>query len=570
MKKRLIALASLLLVVVMVLTACSSGTSTTETQTNTGSSNAGTTTTQDVTNSNAQAEITQGEVKKTSNQVNSITICNNYGAYDVTPFATPTGGRSMQELLWAKLIYLPTLGCSLEDSKMWLAKSVARVDEVTANVELYEGIHDRLGNAITAEDILWSYEMSKIYGECVETGNVWGDVEIIDDTHMVFKINSPGVNKLETMIGHLRLTVCDKDWYEGCANTDAMRVGAATTGAYYVTEWEEGSLCVLEAVEDYWKDEELRIAPEIQNVKTIRYPVVSEAAVRAASVEAGELDVANLDANAVKTFYNNGVVIDGFTVTPVKSTMGYNVFINMDVEKNTLVANNQKLRQALLYAVDADSMRRAAGYDDNSSYSMCDFACSVFSGMNPEWEETYYHYDPEKARALLAEAGYPDGISGVRWLYKIETNSAAVAAFIEGMRNAGIELELVGVDGALYNSYKFDSTAYDITLDWKGGSTLIDWWTGLFNPDGYDNWGVNFCSDAKFHDLLTKVSQTGAEEDINAFHDYCVELALGRGCYTFSSFYVAQDGIEALAFNQNNNPQPGNYTYAADYKSVED
>ena len=569
MKKRSIALVSLFLVVAMAFAACSSGTSTSvggESITD----QAGSSTTQDVTASDAQAEITQGEVKKAATQVNSITVCNNYGAYDVTPFATPTGGRSMQELLWAKLVYLPTLGCSLEDDEMWLAKSVERVDDVTAKVELYEGIHDRLGNAITADDILWSYEQSKIYGECVETGNVWGNVEIVDDTHMVFTVNSPGVNKLETMIGHLRLTVCDKDWYESCANTDAMRVDAANTGAFYVSEWEEGSLCVLEAVEDYWKDEELRIAPETQNVKTINYPVVAEAAVRAASVEAGELDVANLDANAVKTFYNNGQVIDGFTVTPVKSTMGYNVFINMDVNENTLVANNQKLRQALLYAVDADSMRKAAGYDDNSSYSMSDFACSVFSGMNPEWEKTYYHYDPDKAHALLAEAGYPDGITGVRWLYKIETNAAAVAAFIEGMRNAGVELELVGVDGALYNSYKFDSTCYDITLDWKGGSTLIDWWTGLFNPAGYGNWGVNFCSDEKFHELLTQVSKTGSEEDINAFHNYCVELALGRGCYTFSSFYVAQDGIEALAFNQNNNPQPGNYTYAEDYKSVEE
>ena len=500
-------------------------------------------------------------------QIEYMAYALNSASFDLKPFSSPASGRAQTfQYVWPRLIYLTSYGGSLEDAEMWLAKSVTRVDDVTCDVEIYDYIYDNKGNHITAEDVVWSYEMAATVGQSVEIGNLLKEIQIINDYEMRFILTSPGTGKMETVLGFHRMAICDKDWYES-ATEEELLSDIATAAPYYIKEFISGSLVVFEAVEDYWqKDESLRGISGQQNVKTIYCPVITEPSVRAISVENKEVDFTDIQVSDLGTFYENGAAKDGYNVLAVGGTTALDLFLNMDEASGSPVATNLKLRQAILYAIDAESCRIAAGLDDSCSWICYDFGTPQMAGFNEAWKDSYWTYDPDKAKALLEEAGYPDGIN-LRFMYTANMNAGMVAVLTENLEAVGIHVEVLGYDQALYNTYKYDSSVWDIIIDNKGGYSLIDNYNNLFSPGGYTNGGVNFCKDQTLYDLVDQGMASGAQEDYDAIHDRTVELAMGRGLYAQATIYVAQDGILDMITNHYMYPMVNAWTYSEDFVS---
>jgi peptide/nickel transport system substrate-binding protein len=114
----------------------------------------------------------------------------------------------------------------------------------------------------------------------------------------------------------------------------------------------------------------------------------------------------------------------------------------MQVNLQVAPFDNQLVRQALFYAIDRDEITTAIAPISQRSY-----------GLNPPsfpgafTEETIpaevaYAYDPEKAKALLAEAGMPDGFSFSNITSQREDFSAIMLMIQDQLRRVGIDMQL--------------------------------------------------------------------------------------------------------------------------------
>ena len=505
------------------------------------------------------------EKKATTEQIDHVSYALNSASFDLKPYSNPASGRAQTfQYVWARLVYLKNYGDSLEDAEMWCAKSFTRVDDVTCDIELYDNIYDSKGNHITASDVKFSYEMCGTVGQCVEVAALYKDIEVLDDYHLRFTLKSPGTGKFETLFGFHRMAIVNQAWYEN-ATEEELLSDVATCGPYTIKEYVAGSRIVFEANENYWKkDKSLCGIADSQNVKTIYCPVIAEASVRAIAMENKEIDFTDINVTDLGSFMENGQAKPGYNVKAMGGTSCYDVFCNMDEQSGSPVATNPKLREAICYAIDPDAMRIAAGLDDSCSWLCYDMGTPLMAGFNEEWKDTYYKYDPEYAKQCLAESGFTGKL---RLLYANYHNPGMCAVLLENLNDIGLDIEVLAYDQALFTTYYFDSSAWDIELDSKGGYSLLDYYNNMFSGAGYTNGGVNFCKDQQLYDLIDKGFLSGEQEDINAIHNRLQELYMGRGVYSPASIYVAQDGIINIVNNHYMYPVVNAFTYAEDFVS---
>lgn len=143
--------------------------------------------------------------------------------------------------------------------------------------------------------------------------------------------------------------------------------------------------------------------------------------------------------------------------------------------------NNEKVRQALCYAVDKQQIIDVAfdGYGSPIGSSMY----PAFQKYFVEDLTDYYPYDPERARELLAEAGYPDGFSmtiTVPSNYQPHIDTATV--LVEQLKAVGITAEIQPVEwGAwlseVYGNRQFQSTVVGVDASNMTARALLERFT---------------------------------------------------------------------------------------------
>lgn len=197
------------------------------------------------------------------------------------------------------------------------------------------------------------------------------------------------------------------------------------TGPFQFVSWQRNDAIELARYDGYWGE-----APGISGV---RFLTVPENATRMALVESGQAhvavrvppqDIARIDA------------LDGVTVHNVSSLRTIFMFLNFTHEP----INDVRVRQAINYAIDSDTL---AEFVLGGAVRVSDapIAPGIF-GYTPVGN---YDYNPELARELLAEAGYPDGFSTTlyspsgRYLQDIQSAEAMQSMLAEVGINAEIE-----------------------------------------------------------------------------------------------------------------------------------
>lgn len=511
----------------------------------------------------------EGEVA--TGMVDKLVTTLSTASFDTSPFAPPTMGMIMKPMMYATLIYRDYYGAPMEDCTMWLAESVTKVDEKTYDIKLHENITDSKGNHINADDVIFSYQKSQELGQFLNAGTNMESLTKTGDytLQMVTKKTSPGV--IEDLLSNTQLYIVDKEWYESTSDEE-HRSDPAVTGAYKLSELVEGSSVTLEAVENYWMDEAIRPQAAIQNVKEIEFTVITEASMRAVALENGEVDITSPSISDLHRFYENGTPVEGYNVAIAGGTSGNEIFLNMDEGKSVL-ADNVDLRRAVLYAISSEDVLYAAGYTLETAKVMRTLGTQAQAGYLEIWnEQDYFDYDPEKAQEYLAAAGYEPGEVTVRLLTSMMTVTDAVrSVLIANLEEAGFKVDSIAVDQALFNTYKNDSTQWDIIMDLKGGQTghVIGCWDYCFNPEGYTNGSVCFTHDDTLTQLLNDANNIADEASMIAFHDYLVDNAICKGLYSSMAATVAQDGILEIPMGSMGSVYaPNALVFASDYVSV--
>jgi peptide/nickel transport system substrate-binding protein len=178
--------------------------------------------------------------------------------------------------------------------------------------------------------------------------------------------------------------------HTNAAGKEAIAIKPNGTGPFKLVTWAKNERLVLEANESYWRG-----APK---VKTIVVRPILEDAARVAALQAGEVDlIAPIPHVRIAELQKNDKLV-------IKTIAAPRIFhVTIDVRKPPF--DNVKVRQALNYAVDVNAILKTLYFGHGTRLATVVDKGAL--GYDPSVQP--YPYDPNKAKALLAEAGFPNG-----------------------------------------------------------------------------------------------------------------------------------------------------------------
>jgi peptide/nickel transport system substrate-binding protein len=260
---------------------------------------------------------------------------------------------------------------------------------------------------VTAHDVVHSYELhtgpDAQYGgrERLEAASV----EAIDDHTVVFRFDAPYTDYAFVHAGRVEMMVYSKAQYEaeGLAGYHARPAGSA---AYQYKEHSPGERLVIERAPDHWQG----IEPDFAEIE-FRYS--AEASTKLAMLLAGEAHMADLPrelhAQALEAGLDliasqNAAMTTGVVFSGIYCTTG-------DPACRTDIPwYDVRIREAMNRAVDREQMMELL-YEGRAEIRPSWVFDPRHEGWVPELAESFlddYGYDPDRARELIEEAGYPD------------------------------------------------------------------------------------------------------------------------------------------------------------------
>lgn len=514
-------------------------------------------------------EATEAEVNEPAADKNLVFVISSDNG-DLSPFGGDSGGRHhTYRMLYDCLCASYGLGNTVKELQSQIAKSWNVVDGTTVDVEIYDYVKDSKGNHITAEDVVYSYEQAIASGTMEKLNGYLDKVTATGDYTVRITLTSASKGAMEWSL--TTVPIISKAWFSAASDADKTS-DPATTGAYLLKEFSSGSHTTLERNPDYWQtDESLRSYYDSQYYDTITINVLKESSMRVIALENGETDACqNVPAAEISTFLNDdGTAVDGWSVYPDENGRMNVLMFNND---NSVFADNKELRQAVLYAIDFNSVRLGYGNTPTNGKPCHDFAPNIASDYLDEWDqEDYYDYNLDKARELMAQAGYPDGGITVSLMYQNSTTATAGLTVLQSyLAEVGITVELNPVDQALFNSYKYDDTKWDMIVDSKATTDFVTTvWQNVFDTNSFANGSACFTHDDQLQALLEAAAdaEKSTDDDLRAFHNYLRDQAYAVGMFWNYSYYVAREGL-TMCQDGFGNVTPSTIVPAADFVSV--
>jgi peptide/nickel transport system substrate-binding protein len=340
-----------------------------------------------------------------------------------------------------------------------LATSWELVDDTTWRLTLREGVTFHNGDAFTAEDVKFTLERpldAALGSPLAGRFAVIAGVDVIDDFTVDVRTTAP------YPLLPARLSewfVLSKDYVEATPQA-TLSISPVGTGAYVFVDWVKDDRLNLRANEAYWRG--------VPAIRDVTFRPIPELSTRVAALQSGDVHlVTNVPAFRQAEVDGNA----NLDIRTVPST--FFQYVALDGTKNP-VLDDVRVRQAIQYATNVPEIVEFL-FDGAAAQIAVPLAFGTF-GLDESIEP--YPYDPERARELLAEAGYPDGIRFAmdapvgRYAQDKETAEALVGQWSE----AGITVDLT------INEWSVQLTKY------RAGTELTDshfmgWGTSTFDAD---------------------------------------------------------------------------------------
>lgn len=336
-------------------------------------------------------------------------------------FNSSREGVVMQRAVWDGLIYLDPV---TNEYKGNLATSWEWIDDKTLEFKLREGVTFHNGDAFTAADVVATvnFVAKEENGAKTQRNVNWMEsAEKIDDFTVRIHTKTVFPAAIEFLAGPVSIYPAK---YYAEVGPSGMGLKPVGTGPYKVVEVVPGQHFVLEKNENYHDSPKGQPAIAKVDIRTI--PDVNT---QLAELFSGTLDMIwQVPADQAEKM---AAMSDRFTVTN-ESTMRVG-YLDMDAAGRSNMDPNPykdvKVRQAINYAIDrqalVDNLLKGKSRVVNTACFPSQFGCVQ--------DVTAYAYDPEKAKALLAEAGYPDGFTTEFYAYRDRDYAEAIANYLNAV-----------------------------------------------------------------------------------------------------------------------------------------
>jgi peptide/nickel transport system substrate-binding protein len=270
------------------------------------------------------------------------------------------------------------------------------------------------------------------------------------------------------------------------------------SGPFMLKNWARGSKIELAANPNYWQKGK-------PSVKEVDIMVIGEDNSRVLQLQAGQIDaMINVPVNQIKSIASSGDITA--KVAPV-----YRIdLVQLNTREKPL--DNEKVRQALNYAIDKEGIIQGLLFGTGTpAVSSMPVMRYHNTALKP------YPHDPEKAKALLKEAGLPDGFSMTMLVQSGDTTFQQVGAAIQAnLQDVGVKTELQLIEsGAQWDTTK--SGKYQASLSYATSDTVDpDQLIGFtaVNPERADAFHTEWKSD-RLNELYDKerVTADGPERE---------------------------------------------------------
>ncbi|NQT59926.1 MAG: ABC transporter substrate-binding protein [Bacteroidetes bacterium] len=334
-----------------------------------------------------------------------------------------------------------------------LAESWEIPNNLTYIFHLRKGVMFHNGREMIADDVKYSLERI-IDPKTASPGRSYialvTAIEVMDSYTVKLTLSAPLASLLDALTSN-NLSIVPKEAVEANGNLQKVAVG---TGPFMLEEWIPDNSMTLVKNPDYFEAG----APAVDKVI---FRVIPEAASLLAGVRSGDLDIATINDGATirQAMTNSQVAVQSKAGINVR-TFGFNT--------TRKPFDDVRVRQAMALAVDRNEIVAMAEFGMGSPTGPIPVSATDWALPLSELPFSSPNYD--KAKALLAEAGYPNGFTFNIVCSATYEGGLAVAQVIQSeLKNIGVTAELEVVEWGVYID-RWVKRDFDSMIEIRGGS----------------------------------------------------------------------------------------------------
>jgi len=372
---------------------------------------------------------------------------------------------------------------------------------------LKKGVKFHDGKTLDAEDVKFTFNRLLDPQITIPNRKYYQDVEsieVIDPYTIKFKLKNPNsmflfnLARPDSIIIHSQVA-------------DKLKTAPVGTGPFRFVEWVRGDRIVLEKFREYHRK-------GLPYLDKVTFKFIGDPSAQIASLRAGDIDVIGYDVSPENALLLEKdprfKVYNGYTTTEVI----------LSTNNSRKPFDDVRVRRAMAYAIDREALIKGA---------MSGYGTPIGSHMdpgNPYYIDLtkLYPYNPEKAKQLLSEAGYPNGFEAViklpeRFAYARRTGEIIV----DMLSKVGIRLKIELVEWGQWIDRIFKNADYDLTVIGHAEPFDIDIYANPKYYFRYDN--------PKFQETLKK-----AETEVNP--------KIRKELYATLQRMIAEDAVNGFLF----------------------
>lgn len=424
------------------------------------------------------------------NEEQTLKVAFDQGIDSLNPYGDANGEPST--ILASRQIYDTLVVNEEEEIKPSLAESWDQPDSKTWIFNIKEGVTFHDGSSLTAEDVKYSIEQ-QVDSDDSPLTVLWSEfdsVEVKDDYTIAIKTKKP-VGTLLSSLTLLFITPAD-------SATDEFYKEPIGSGPFKVASFVPEQELKLTDNEEYWDG-----SPKL---KKLEFENIPETSSRLTALETGEIDLTwTIPADQITGLENN----DDIDIINNPSYLYYFNWFNSSREP----FDNPKVRQALRYAVDTEGIVEDL-FGETGEVLNSPIPDAVFGSSDLD----LYDYNPEKAKELLDEAGYPNGFSTtMMWSNDGGPQILQLAeAMMSDWSDIGVEVEPIQIERAEWIE-KLNALDWDMDLQTNSvitgdaDYTLGRLYTSEADRNGYKN--------EELDDLLNSAKETTDQDEREELYD---------------------------------------------------
>ena len=278
-----------------------------------------------------------------------------------------------------------------------LATSLRSLNPTTWELKLRQGVKFHNGEPFNADSVKFTIDrVLDPATKSVTRGNfTWiKEVKIVDEYTVQILTAKPFPAAPE----FLTLSYIVPPKYLKSVGDEEFSKKPVGTGPYKFVEWRKAEHLIVEANPDYWKD-----SPKgMPKIKTIVFRTIPETTTQIAELLSGGVDIIrNVPPDQIAVVKDSA----NARISATKILRVNSLLLDNSGRASTTPLTNPKVREAIAHAINVDEMLKTilGGYAERTATGVN----PLHFGFDPSIKPT--PYDPERAKKLLAEAGYPNG-----------------------------------------------------------------------------------------------------------------------------------------------------------------